>query len=189
METSQNVSFLLLSLSLIFLFLNLSETAIACHPNDKRALLEIKAHLGGENASPFSNWNPKTDCCRWNNVGCDHQGAGRVNFGLNGAFLVINNADDVVGQLPPVVGDLPYLISLRFLYLPNLIGPIPTTIAKLTNLQVLEFGSNNMDGPIPDMFENLKNLESVSLYSNKFSGSIPSSLSLLPKLKQLDLFG
>lgn len=174
------MSLVVLLVTFLFLsFLNLSECTNVCHPYDKKALLQIKAGLGN-NASPFSDWDPKTDCCRWFNVGCnDH---GRVNF------LVVNNADDVVGRLPHAVGYLPYLISLRFLYLPNLTGPIPPTIANLTKLQVLEFNSNNMYGPIPHSIGYLKNLEQITLCSNKFSGSIPSSLSLLPKLVELDLF-
>jgi len=97
-------------------------------------------------------------------------------------------SNDVVGQIPPIVGDLPYLTSLRFFQLSNLTGSIPQTITKLTRLQVLDLSSNHLTGPIPDFLSQIKSLEQVYLFSNSFSGPIPSSLSLLPNIFDLELF-
>lgn len=170
-----------LRMLICFFFLVNSECSFVCHPKDKKALLEIKADMNNNNASTFSNWNPETDCCFWSNTVCDENG--RV------VMFIINDADDVVGRLSPAVGDLRYLQALRLWNLPNLTGSIPSTIAKLTRLQIFEITSNNMDGPIPDVFGHLKSLQQLFLVSNKFSGSIPSSLSLPSKLVYLELFG
>ncbi|XP_021853331.2 polygalacturonase inhibitor 2-like isoform X1 [Spinacia oleracea] len=170
-----------LRMLICFFFLVNSECSFVCHPKDKKALLEIKADMNNNNASTFSNWNPETDCCFWSNTVCDENG--RV------VMFIINDADDVVGRLSPAVGDLRYLQALRLWNLPNLTGSIPSTIAKLTRLQIFEITSNNMDGPIPDVFGHLKSLQQLFLVSNKFSGSIPSSLSLPSKLVYLELSG
>ncbi|XP_021724024.1 polygalacturonase inhibitor 1-like [Chenopodium quinoa] len=173
-------SFVLL-VSFFFYFLNnFSEGKFACHPNDRNALLQIKSHFIN-NASTFSNWVPNTECCYWSNVGCDEDG--RV------VILVVNDADDVVGQLSPAIGDLRYLQALRFWNLPNLTGPIPSTIGKLTKLLILDINNNSMSGPIPKELGRLKKLEQLFITSNKFSGYIPPDLSRLSNLVYLHLFG
>ncbi|EYU34231.1 hypothetical protein MIMGU_mgv11b021391mg [Erythranthe guttata] len=57
----------------IFILFFLSNTAFSerCHPNDKKAVLQIKKDL---NTPPNSNlisswdWDPLVDCCDWDNI-------------------------------------------------------------------------------------------------------------------------
>ncbi|KAG5106116.1 hypothetical protein JHK82_043086 [Glycine max] len=80
------------------------------------------------------------------------------------------------GQIPPSVGDLPYLESITFHKLPNLVGPIQPTIAKLTKLKSLFITYTNISGPIPAFLGQLKNLELIKLSFNNLSGPIPNCL-------------
>ncbi|BAT79834.1 hypothetical protein VIGAN_02277400 [Vigna angularis var. angularis] len=76
-------------------------------------------------------------------------------------YLDISSSDpdsDVSGQIPPSVGDLPYLQFLTFHKLPNLVGPIQPTIAKLTKLKSLIITNTGISGPVPDFLSQLTNL-------------------------------
>ncbi|KAH9750425.1 Receptor-like protein 7 [Citrus sinensis] len=53
---------------------------------------------------------------------------------------------------------------------------IPTSIANLKGLQVLNLDNNNLQGHIPSCLGNLTNLESLDLSNNRFSGQIPQQL-------------
>ena len=102
-------------------------------------------------------------------------------------FLEIDGADDLVGTIPPLIGDLPYLETLNFRLLPNLTGPIPQAIARLPHLQLVLLNWNNLTGPIPDYFSKLTNLVYLGLNNNHLTGSIPAYLGRLPNLKALVL--
>ncbi|KAL9314147.1 hypothetical protein ACSQ67_019599 [Phaseolus vulgaris] len=152
-----------------------------CHPHDKKVLLQFKKELN--NPYFLASWNPEEDCCTWYCVKCDDK-----THRIYDVFLVSSYPDtNLSGQIPPSVGDLPYLESLTFHKLPNLVGPIQPTIAKLTKLKYLLITNTGISGPIPDFLAQLKNLELIKLSSNSLSGSIPSSLSLLPNLESLQL--
>ncbi|KAH9656858.1 Receptor-like protein 6 [Citrus sinensis] len=55
-------------------------------------------------------------------------------------------------------------------------GMIPTSIANLKGLQVLNLDNNNLQGHIPSCLGNLTNLESLDLSNNNFLGQIPQQL-------------
>ncbi|XP_057548346.1 polygalacturonase inhibitor 1-like [Amaranthus tricolor] len=156
-----------------------------CYPDDKRALLEIKAYFGN-NLSDFSTWSPQTDCCnKWTGVLCKKipkTNTHRVNF------LEIIQSDQIVGTIPSSLQNLPYLETLILRLLPNLTGPIPPFIGKLTNLQYLSLNWDSLSGPIPNFLSQLTNLATLSLNNNHFTGTIPSFLGHLPFLIGLDLY-
>lgn len=163
---------------LVLLSLNPASSAAVCNTDDQKSLLEIKYHFN--NASTFTTWDPNTDCCtNWSGIQCDAQG--RVTM------LANSIANDVVGEIPPAMGELPYLQFLAFSNLPQLSGTIPSFLSKLTNLQHLDLSLNNLTGPIPDFLSQLKDLDDIDLSSNSLTGSIPSSLSQLPKLRTINL--
>ena len=172
---------LLLILLITPLTLNVHGASSTCNPQDKKTLLKIKTHFG-PNALTLSNWDPKTDCCLWQSVGCfNDQAPGRVS---------VLQFDDtgISGDIPVEIGDLPYLDTLAFQAL-NLTGSIPVSITKLTRLQELDISTTSLKGPIPSFLGQIKSLLKLQLSSNPFSGSIPSSLGYLPNLYTLVLDG
>ncbi|XP_077214997.1 polygalacturonase inhibitor 1-like [Tasmannia lanceolata] len=156
----------------VLLFLLLSSLSSACHPDDKKALTQIN------NTYHFPSWTNRYDCCSgdaWYGVDCDP-----VTHRVNG--LRIFNDQDLVGQIPPAIGDLQYLDLLLLHKLPNLTGPIPPAIGKLQNLRTLMLTDNSLSGPIPDFLGTMQNLTLIELSFNKFSGSIPAVLANLTKI-------
>ncbi|KAJ4900819.1 Polygalacturonase inhibitor 1 [Raphanus sativus] len=165
--------------SLFALLLTTSSSKDLCHKDDKNALLKIKKAMNDPYA--MISWDSKDDCCTWVAVEC-----GDATLNHRVTTLVIQN-DGVSAQIPPEVGDLPYLQTIIFHKLPNLTGEIPPTIVKLRYLRYLWLSWNSLTGPVPEFLSQLKNLEYINLSFNNLSGSIPGSLSLLPKLGYLEL--
>ncbi|XP_021773238.1 polygalacturonase inhibitor 1-like [Chenopodium quinoa] len=133
---------------------------------------------------PFSGWNGD-DCCNWDVVTCGDdvrsEGGSRITgFHLTGEFD--GNIANVSGEIPRVIGDLPFLEVLDFDYLPKLTGSIPETTAYLSNLELIELDHVNLTGPIPEFLSQIKTLQSIQFLNCGLSGTIPSSLSLLPNL-------
>ncbi|CAA2957752.1 polygalacturonase inhibitor-like [Olea europaea subsp. europaea] len=170
------MAFQLLCIISLLIFLSLPFSSLSatekCHPHDKEVLLKIKDSFN--NPYHLASWDPKTDCCQWYVVECDRE-TNRINdFHLFAA--------NVSGQIPPEIGDLPYLESLTFHKITNLTGNIPISILKLTKLKSLTISWTNISGPIPSFLSQFKNLTFLDLSFNNFSGSIPSSLSELRNL-------
>ncbi|KAL3533883.1 hypothetical protein ACH5RR_007404 [Cinchona calisaya] len=148
-----------------------------CNSDDKKVLLKIKQDLN--NPYHLASWNPDVDCCTWYAMKCDRN-TGRVI-----ALTIFSG--NISGQIPPAVGDLPYLQNLEFHKLTNLTGQIPSTITKLVRLNFLRLSWTNLSGPVPSFLSQLKNLTFLDLSFNDFTGSIPPSLSELPNLLALHL--
>ncbi|XP_010557933.1 PREDICTED: polygalacturonase inhibitor 1-like [Tarenaya hassleriana] len=166
----------------LFLFLFLfaaSQSKDLCNKDDKNVLLRIKKSLN--NPYHLASWDPQTDCCSWYCLEC---GGADVNHRVTELTIF---SGQISGQIPPEVGDLPFLQNLVFRKLTNLTGTIQPAIAKLQNLRSLRLSWTNLSGPVPDFLGRLKNLEFLDLSFNDLTGSIPSSLSLLPNLMSIDL--
>lgn len=165
----------LLSLLLFSLF-SLSSAASLCNPSDKRVLQQLKNRLNNPPDIAFTGWTG--DCCTWfGNIGCDSNG--RVT-----SFNIFLTSSPTAQQIPPAIGNLPFLQSIEFHG--NLTGPIPDSISNLANLQSLHL-SSGLTGSIPGSLSKLKKLTSLDLSGNEFSGSIPPSLGQLNSLTYLDL--
>ncbi|KFK25087.1 hypothetical protein AALP_AA8G064100 [Arabis alpina] len=152
---------------LLFLFTLLFTTSISkdhCNKDDKKTVLKIKKSLNSH-----VPWDPLIEC----------GGAGDIKDHI---ISLIIYGSPISGQIPPEVGDLPYLETLIFGNLSKLTGPIQPTIAKLKKLRTLRLTLTKLTGPVPDFLSQLKNLVEIDLSHNDLSGSIPSSLSMLPNI-------
>ncbi|XP_060185807.1 polygalacturonase inhibitor-like [Lycium barbarum] len=167
----------ILSFSLFFLSRLSTSLSERCNANDKKALLEIQKGLG----NPYDlQWDPKTDCCTdWISLSCDDK-TNRVTS------LSLYRIEDA-GHLSLAFGDLPYLKSLSINNLRNLSGPIPPTIAKLSELTFLRISRTKISGPVPEFLSKLKKITYINLSYNYLVGTIPPSLSTLSNLEFLGL--
>lgn len=69
----------------------------------------------------------------------------------------------------------PHIISLN-LSSSGLTGEIPSSIADLQSLQILDLSNNSLNGAVPDFLAQLPSLKVLDLKGNNLTGSIPSAL-------------
>ncbi|EXC30890.1 Polygalacturonase inhibitor [Morus notabilis] len=163
--------------TLLFSTINIhSSHSELCHPQDKKVLLQIKQAFN--NPYVLTSWDPQSDCCKWYFLKCDGT-THRINS------LTISGG--LSGEIPPQIGDLPYLQTLVLIKHENLRGPIPPTLTKLKNLTYLTISWTNVSGPVPQFLSQLKTLLSLDLSFNSLAGPVPHSLSQLPNLNSLHL--
>ncbi|KAL2639819.1 hypothetical protein AAZV13_06G192700 [Glycine max] len=104
---------------------------------------------------------------------------------MQGLELAGNNLG---GKLPQNIGDLLPSSLLQLHLEDNLIhGSIPSNIANLVNLTLLNFSSNLLNGSIPHSLCQMGKLERIYLSNNSLSGEIPSTLGGIRRLGLLDL--
>ncbi|KAI9117864.1 hypothetical protein K1719_011279 [Acacia pycnantha] len=83
--------------------------------------------------------------------------------------------NNLYGKLPTWIGHyLPKLIVLR-LQANKLHGNIPTSLCKLSLLQILDLSQNNITGTIPHCFNNLSALSNLTFPRNTISYDISAS--------------
>ncbi|KAH1084010.1 hypothetical protein J1N35_023771 [Gossypium stocksii] len=125
----------------------------------------------------------------------------------NGATLPNDEAQNLLGTLPPNLTSLPFLqkIDLTRNYLSGpippewgstrlvsisllgnrLTGSIPGELGNLRNLSSLILDNNDLFGTLPAALGNLSKIERLHLSSNKFTGEIPEVFAKLTSLKEL----
>ncbi|XP_047070724.1 receptor-like protein 35 [Lolium rigidum] len=138
-------------------------TASFCHPDQVAALLQLKqSFIFDYSTNTLPSWQPGTDCCLWEGVGCDDgvSGGGHVtvldlgghglySYGFHAALFDLTSLhyldlsmNDFGGSHIPIAGfeRLPKLTHLN-LSCSKLYGQIPITIGKLTSLVSLDLSS------------------------------------------------
>ncbi|KAK3413356.1 hypothetical protein EUGRSUZ_I01922 [Eucalyptus grandis] len=94
--------------------------------------------------------------------------------------------NQIKGEVPPIVGRLHDLRSLKF-NSNKLGGSIPLELGNLTKIEDVDLSCNNFIGPIPSSIGNLTSLTHLYLQKNKLNGSIPLEIGNFKNLKWLDL--
>lgn len=147
-----------------------------CSHPDYDALESFFFATGGEDWNRSDGWTTTCDPCSWYGVRCDE------NDRVTVLALPSNN---LVGNLPVAVGDLPFLSTLS---VPEntLSGPLPASLFEL-DLWDLYLTKNNFSGTVPAAIGNLENLQYLRLDANQFTGELPASLADLSNLKRLYL--
>ena len=69
----------------------------------------------------------------------------------------------------------------------NLVGHIPDSLGRLTEVQYISFGNNSLSGSIPSSLGQLSNLIELILRYNSLSGPIPPELGNMENLDLLNL--
>jgi len=62
-------------------------------------------------------------------------------------------------------------------------GSLPASIGDLTEVQLLDLGSNMLTGPIPKELGSLKKVFQIEADGNHFTGKVPTELEALTKLR------
>jgi Leucine-rich repeat (LRR) protein len=92
------------------------------------------------------------------------------------------------GTVPAFLGDLPTLRTLNLSYNPFAPGPVPSSLSKLSSLEVLWLAGCNLNGPIPPSLGRLTKLTDFDLSTNHLTGTIPATLTGLSSVVQIELY-
>jgi hypothetical protein len=147
------------------------------------ALVALYDSTNGASWTHNDGWLVTNTPCHWYGISCE------------GLFEVKLAANNLVGSLPPEVGNLR---PLKFDLSDNqLSGPIPAELGNLqgnstVGMAQVDLSNNQLSGPIPPQIGNMSLVSSLDLSDNQLSGAIPAELSglegqgLIPYI-QLDL--
>ncbi|KAL1542377.1 hypothetical protein AAHA92_26478 [Salvia divinorum] len=193
-------------LRLLFVFFFIIFVDGQCLDDQKKLLLELKSELvfNSSISKCLVKWNKTDDCCKWRGVGCDDSGhvigldlyddgiSGRIGESSS-LFRFIYLSELILASNAFTTSEIPNqfhrLTHLRRLDLSGsgFMGPIPSTLASLTELVELKLSDNFLTGSIPT-FHNCKKLEWIDLDRNNLIGSL-SHLHFqgLTKLSDLNL--
>jgi hypothetical protein len=177
------------------------------HPSDRRqrerTILTLFFHAvkGGKSMREEGRWlDEYTDYCDWSGITCgvDVDGQPYSDYVLVDYEGSSPPPDDTVtkielqkqhlsGTLPTELAMLDHLQILD-LSTNRLRGTIPENYVYLTQLRALDFSYNTLTGSIPaDLGVNCVYMEAVSLTSNHLSGPLPSSMSAWTDLWYFDI--
>ena len=110
-----------------------------------------------------NNWGSSAPLGAWYGVATDPEGRIR---------LLELNSNNLVGEIPPDLGNLTHLLRLRLNH-NQLTGSIPPELGRLSNLRQVRLDGNNLSGQIPAEFVSLPELEQLLLGGNEFTGCFP----------------
>ncbi|CAK9168899.1 unnamed protein product [Ilex paraguariensis] len=128
-------------------------------------------------------------------IGYNHLGSGEANDlsfistltnATNLTALAVN-VNNFGGVLPESIGNLSTQLVQMLLDNNQISGSIPSVIANLSYLEMLDMFYNQFTGHIPPDFGKFQNLQHLSLSGNQLSGNVPSSLGNLTALSLLRL--
>lgn len=138
------------------------------------ALINFYQDTGGANWSNSSDWLSTATPCSWYGVTCQSSRVTSLDFYSN----------NLVGELPPAIGDFPELQTL-VLWVNQLSGSIVTELGNLSNLRYLDLAANSFTGSIPSELGSLTQLEVLYTENNSLSGNIPGAIGGLTNLRTL----
>lgn len=144
--------------------------------SDSLALVALYDSTNGD------SWDNSTG---WKTAALDTWYGIEINNGrVENIYLQGNN---LVGNIPPAIGDLDSLKRLYFNGNSSLTDSLPSELGNLSKLERLYIYSCNLTGSIPPELGNMTNITEIALDRNSLTDSIPSTLGNLSNLTYLSL--
>ena len=151
---------------------------MATCPPDLVALTALFNATDGVNWRNRDNWLTGEPLANWYGLEVNDQNrVVRVQ-------LIDNN---LVGTLPPELGEFAHLESLLLEDNLELTGPIPSELGNLAQLREFALSWALVTGVVPPELGNLSSLRTLRLTGTLLTGSIPSELGKLSNLEALEL--
>ncbi|CAI7802764.1 unnamed protein product [Closterium sp. NIES-53] len=152
-------------------------SSVKIKPSQEDALLALKGAYSGFTGS--TSWAKGADCSKWVGVACGPVG--------NVLKLALNSSR-IKSPVAGIHSSLSGLSHLQMLNLANnaLLGPLTTTLSKLTRLQHLDL-SSNLFNKNPNYIWNLTQLTYLDISKTLVSGPLSPSIGALTNLKVLNV--
>ncbi|XP_020585732.1 receptor-like protein kinase HSL1 [Phalaenopsis equestris] len=122
-------------------------------------------------------------------TGNNFTGAIPLSFALFPSLQILSLTANLLNEtIPEFLGNISTLQELNLAYNPFASGPIPFSLANLSNLQTIWLAGCGRIGQIPPTLSRLKKLINLDLSSNLLTGTIPDTLSGLGSAVQIELY-
>ncbi len=152
--------------------------------SDSLALVALYNATNGPGWTNRTNWiNPNRLVSTWYGITVTGNRVTQINMNPTNPAFTGNN---LVGTIPPEIGNLTALTSLDLAY-NKISGSIPGQLGSLTNLVFLNLSNMQLTGSIPTSMGNLSNLIVLLLNNNQLTGTVPTQLGNLSKVTQINL--
>lgn len=166
--------------------------------SDRDVLIAFYKAMGGDNWTHNDNWCSDRPLSEWYGVttamiepGTKAAEAVERVTGLDMSGVYTDGSkrgNNLIGTLPPVIGQLTELLYLELYNNPGLSGSIPTEIGLLTKLRTLGLQMNSWSGTLPAELGNLVELTYLGIDSDHFDEqALPDWLWNLTKLQEIRL--
>ncbi|KAI3958234.1 hypothetical protein MKW92_030160 [Papaver armeniacum] len=171
---------------LFFLLINITHCPLACHEQERRALLDFKFSLE-DPANRLSSWlddNRYRNCCDWHGVGCSSDSSHVISINLRNTVLETFYNEHLTANGYLTDSDLYYEPP------PNtaLHGKFSSSFVNISHLEYVDLALNNFEGSkIPFLFSALTKLVHLDLFQSNFSAPVSTPLTNLSSLRYLDL--
>ncbi|PNT73644.1 hypothetical protein BRADI_2g61474v3, partial [Brachypodium distachyon] len=180
-----------------------------CHPDQAAALLQLKeSFIFDYSTTTLSSWQPGTDCCHWEGVGCDEGdpggghvtvldlgGCGLYSYGCHAAlfnltslrYLDLSMNDFGRSRIPAAGFERLSKLTHLNLSCSGLYGQVPIAIGKLTSLISLDLSS--LHGVDPLQFNNMYDVLNAYNYLELREPKFETLFANLTNLRELYLDG
>ncbi|XP_037445878.1 receptor-like protein 3 [Triticum dicoccoides] len=146
----------------------LTSLKIACTEQEKRNLLQFLAGLSRDGGIATSWHNSGTDCCEWEGISCNGDGA------VTGVSL---ESKGLEGPISPFLANLTSLLRVNLSH-NSFSGGLPAELVFSGSIIVLDVSFSRLNGPLPE-FPSLvttnRPLQVLNISSNQFSSQFPSA--------------
>ncbi|GAB2282653.1 hypothetical protein Dimus_017190 [Dionaea muscipula] len=132
--------------------------------------------------------DPLSVLANWNyydDTPCSWNGITCGGSGVEVTGISLPNSQ-LLGSIP---SDLALIHHLLILDLSNnsINGSIPDSLFNVTGLRVLDLSNNWLSGELPDLIAGLTGIQSLNLSDNALAGNLPGNLTALPNLIDISL--
>lgn len=142
------------------------------------ALAALYASTGGDGWTDHTGWLEDPDLENW-------YGVEECDSGTSVCYLHLRE-NNLVGTLPPEIGDLTSLVALELNY-NSITGTIPAEIGLLDACAFVHLEHNQLSGGIPPEVGDMGYLWFLYLDHNQLSGEIPVELEQLSYINEIYL--
>ena len=156
----------------LILLLFLASPATACTEQEKRNLLQFLAGLSSDGGLATSWRNNGTDCCEWEGISCNGDGA------VTGVSL---ESKGLEGPISPFLANLTSLLRVKLSHI-SFSGGLPAELVFSGSIIVLDVSFSRLNGPLPELPSLVpadsgdRPLQVLNISSNQFSSEFPSAI-------------
>jgi Leucine-rich repeat (LRR) protein len=162
--SSRRMLAMLLFIFVLAMVFSMASLATSCTEQEKSSLLQFVAELS-QDGGLAGLWQDGMDCCKWEGITCDSDGA------VVDVFLAYRNLQ---GHISATLGNLTGLQRLNLSH-NSLSGCLPQELVSSSSLIVLDVSFNCLTGNLQELSSSVSDvpMQVLNISNNLFTGQFP----------------